>query len=91
MADPSQPPVDEAGELVQVLFEFAEHCTPGTEAEVVAAVQAKEGVRVVDLSGGKLKVVYDPLRVTERELEAAILAAGHRPEEIETKRDSPFA
>lgn len=91
MADANQPPADEAEELVQATFEVAEHCTPGTEAEVMHVVQAREGVRTVDLTDGKLKVIYDPLRVTEKELEAAIRSAGHRVEEIETKRDSPFA
>jgi hypothetical protein len=91
MADANQPPLEEAGELMQVLFDVAEHCTPGTEAEVVHAIAEKEGVRTIDRSDGKLKVIYDPLRVTEKELEAAIRAAGHQVEEIETRRDSPFA
>ena len=59
--------------------------------EIVATVQKLPGVQSVQIVGGELHVVYDPLQVSEKEIEQAIGASGHPTCGGEAERDSPFA
>jgi hypothetical protein len=61
------------------------------QAEIVEIVQKLAGVQSVQIAGGELHVVYDPLQVSEKEIERAIGAGGHPTCGGEAERDSPFA
>lgn len=80
-----------AEELVQATISVEHLDDPATQSDVMAAVRALDGVRSVNLVEGKLHICYDPLRITEKKLEAAIGRSGHRPEGGEVERESPFA
>lgn len=79
------------GELVQAEIQVAGLETPLVQADVIAAVQKEAGVRTVTVVEGVLHVVYDPLQMTERKLEAIVRATGHEPDCKDVERDSPFA
>ena len=90
--EPQQSP-SEAGleELVQAMISAEHLATPAEQLEVRHLLEALPGVRSVNFLEGRLQVCYDPLQITEKELEAAIDRTGHHPLGGESERASPFA
>lgn len=80
-----------AEELVQANIRVEHLDAAGTESDVLKAIQQCAGVHTVMIVEGELHVVYDPLQVTEHELERLVRGSGHKPLGGEAHRDSPFA
>jgi hypothetical protein len=78
-------------ELVQASIKIPDLLRTLAEREIVEAILRKPGVKSVNHHGDCLHVVYNPLDVSEHELERAIRASGHIPEHGDAERDSPFA
>ena len=79
------------GELVQAAIRVKGLESAVVQAEVIAAVQKQPGVRTVTVVEDMLHVVYDPLQMSEHQLEGVLRASGHQPECGDAERDSPFA
>jgi hypothetical protein len=88
---PEPPHPTGAEELVQAEISVEGLELAATQADVIAAVQSRPGVRTVHVVEKSLHIVYDPLYVTELELEAAISGSGHRICGGSAERDSPFS
>jgi hypothetical protein len=80
-----------AEELMRATISVEHLDSVSTQAEVLAAVQGAEGVKSADTMGGKLHVIYDPVIITEHELEHLIERGGLHPTGGEAERDSPFS
>ena len=78
-------------ELVQAKICVRDLAETVAQAEIVPAIQKLPGVQSVQIAGGELHVVYDPLQMSEKELERVIGASGHPTCGGEAERDSPFA
>lgn len=78
-------------ELVQAKICVRDLSQALAETEIVATVQKLPGVQSVQTAEDGLHVVYDPLQVSEKEIERAIGASGHPTCGGEAERDSPFA
>jgi hypothetical protein len=86
----SDEPRTGAEELLLATIEVEDLEKPGIQAKVEAAVRTLNGVQSASKVEGKLHVIYDPLSITEREIEAAIQGSGFHPLGGEAERDSPF-
>ena len=76
---------------MQARIEVDDLDAPETAAEITAAVQDLPGVKAVTVVKTELHVIYDPLQITEREIEENIRKRGHHPLSGESERESPLA
>lgn len=80
-----------AEEYIQATIGVEDLNLAGAQGEILRAVEGLPGVDSVRLVSGKLEICYDPLRVSEKELEAAIDHSGHHPLGGEAKRASLYS
>ncbi len=58
--------------------------TPADEQTLNAALSGLEGVKNLSISGGKIAVEYEPVRITKAQLGEAIARAGFRVADVES-------
>ena len=80
-----------AEEFLQATISVEHLTEPDTEAAVCAALKDLPGVKSVDFVEGKVQVCYNPLRITEHEIEKALQRSGQHTKSGEVERTSPFA
>lgn len=81
---------DGAEEWVQASIKVPDLIKATAERDIVEAVLRRPGVKSVNHHGDCLHVVYNPLEVTERELEEAIRQSGHTPAGGDAERVLPL-
>ncbi|MDQ3625441.1 MAG: hypothetical protein M3463_23700, partial [Verrucomicrobiota bacterium] len=65
--------------------------TPADEQKLHSALSGMEGIQNLSISGGKVAVEYDPVRITKAQLSEAIISAGFRVAEVESGPASPIS
>lgn len=58
--------------------------TPADEQALSAALSGLEGIQTLSISGGKVAVEYDPVRITKAQFSDIISRAGFRVAEVES-------
>lgn len=81
----------DGSEWVQASIEVPDIGNPVAHTEILRAVENISGVQSVETIGQALHIVYDPLYITEHELERLVKGSGHATGASHTVRDSPFA
>lgn len=79
-----------ASELVQVNLTLPDLPQATAQAEIVKAVEAQPGVQRIEIIGDSLHVLYDPVQVTEHEIERLLQRSGHPAKDADVHRDTPF-
>ena len=65
--------------------------TPADEQGLNSALSGLEGIQTLTISGGKVAVEYDPVRITKAQLSEVIGRAGFRVVEVESGPASSIA
>jgi copper chaperone CopZ len=65
--------------------------TPADEQALNSALSELDGIQTLNISGGKIAVEYDPLRITKAQLSEVIGRAGFRVAEVESGPASSIA
>jgi hypothetical protein len=63
--------------------------SPGDEQTLLSALTGQEGVKRAELSGRKLLVEYEPVRIVKARILELVTAAGFRVIEVESAQASP--
>ncbi len=62
-----------------------------TQTDVAHALRDVRGIRSIRFEEAAIVVLYDPLDISEYEIEQIIRRSGHLPGKGQAHRDSPFA
>ena len=76
-------------EFVDAEFQVEGVGSATAEADLLAALDGRDGIRRVRLNDDKLFVEYEPVRIVKRQIIDALGAAGFRVKEIGHSQASP--
>ena len=91
MASPDVPASDPAPhDFIDAEITVAGLDSPADEQALNSALSGLEGIQTLSISGGKVAVEYDPVRITKARIGEVIGRAGFRVAEVESAAASPL-